>query len=64
MAVTSEEQLVLLNPTDFIRHVSNVILLNQKEDRETNSELPAIVSRAKNITGRKGLLIATFEKDN
>jgi len=64
MATTSEKTLILLNPTDFVRHVSNVILLNQKEDRDTDSQLPAIVSRAKNIAGRSGLLIATFEKDN
>jgi hypothetical protein len=64
MATTSDQKLVLLNPTDFVRHVSTVIMLNQREDRDTSSELPSIVSRAKNISDRRGLLIAKFEKEN
>jgi hypothetical protein len=64
MATTTDDKLVLLNPTDFIRHVSNVIMLNQREGRDTASELPPIVTRAKNIADRKSLLIAKFEKEN
>jgi len=64
MATTTDKKLVLLNPTDFVRHVSNVIMLNQREDRDTKSELPSIVTRAKNIAGRKSLLIAEFVKEN
>lgn len=62
MAETTTQKIVLLNPTDFVRHVSDVILLNQKAERETTSTLPSIVSRAKSIANRTGFMLADFKR--
>lgn len=62
MTETNTQKLVLLNPTEFVRHVSEVVLLNQRAGRETKTTLPAIVSRAKLISERKGFLLADFKR--
>ena len=53
---------VLPNPVEFLRHIHQVIFLNHKTETDTESTLDPIVTRAKNLTTKKGVIATTYER--
>lgn len=63
MAKKTTTKIILPTPTEFIRYMAEIILLNQKNDDATSTEVTPIVTRAKALVGRRGLLIVSLEKE-
>lgn len=57
------KRFVLPTPAEFIRHVARMLLLNHRDERDTDTEMMPIVTRAKTLTEKKGLIVATAEKE-
>jgi len=57
------KRFVLPTPTEFIRHISRILLLNQKNDRDTETVMLPVVTRAKTLTEREGIIVSTSEKE-
>ena len=63
MAKILNTKIVLPTPTEFIRYVSRILLFNQRAGRDTDTKLAPLVTRAKSLTSRSGLLLETSEKE-
>jgi hypothetical protein len=56
---------VFLNiASDFLRYLNKVLLNNQYQELDSEILVPPIVTRAKNLTQKKDVLVATFESES
>jgi hypothetical protein len=63
MATQTTLKIILPTPTEFIRYMAEVILLNQKNDNDTSTQVTPLVTRAKALTEKRGLLIVSLTKE-
>jgi len=54
-------KLVLPTGPDFIRHISNVLMLSTRAEVDTDANLPSLVTRAKTLVNKEGFILSVFE---
>lgn len=64
MAIVTTTKFVLPIPAEFIRHVTEAIILQTKNEEDLTSPTIPIVTRAKLLVAREGLITATFERES
>jgi len=60
MAIETRTRLILATPVEFIRHMTRLIFSNRKDERDTSTTIPPLVSRAKSITTRSGFVTEEY----
>ena len=57
------KKIILPTPTEFIRHVNEIIFFRVLAGEEVDTALPPLVSRAKNLVNHEAVLLTSFEKE-
>ena len=53
---------VLPNAVEFIRYVNDLMYLNHKKKNDTSTYIDPILTRAKNLTDKKSVVVTVFER--
>ena len=64
MTTLTTKKIVLPIPSEFIRHVTDVIIQQTKNEEDVTTETIPIVTRAKSLVAKEGLIITTFERES
>ena len=64
MTTVRTKQIILPVPAEFIRHVTDVIIQQTKNEEDVTSSTIPLVTRAKILVEREGLIVTTFERES
>lgn len=64
MAKITLKKIVLPIPTEFLRHVTEEFIEQTKKEEDLTATTIPLVTRAKILVARKGIIITTFEEES